>query len=231
MEEKEILEKVEEFHSERIEKLKNNETPLPSFESGKIVMHLIPFETFASPKHCDLSGYKGQILDLKPLKFHSLDQMYDFDGMLHFELGKDEKCLAYVQAYFNGIMEAVDCHYLGFEHKELFIFEVEEIIISKTKEYIAFQKKLGIEPPIVFYLGMLGVKDFSIKYGHVDEHFDNIHPIDRNDLILPKVTIESFDASIEDLLKINFYRIWSACGYPRSFHYSANGEWKENPAS
>lgn len=230
MEEKEIREKVEEFHSERIEKLTNNETPIPSFESGKIVIHLIPFETFASPKHCDLSGYKGEILALNPLTFQDLDQMYDFDGMLHFELREDRKCSAYVHAYFNGIIEAVDCIYLGLEQKELFIFDIEERIIRRTKEYIAFQKKLGIEPPVVFYLGMLGAKDFLIKYGNVDETFDNIHPIDRNDLILPKVTIESSDASIEDLLKTNFDRIWSACGYSRSFHYDEKGNWKEKTA-
>ena len=218
-----IFDKIEEFHDERIKTLKNNETPKPFPEGGKIILHLIPLESFLFLKHYDLSIYKGQILALKPMRFDSLDQTYNFDGLLHFER-RDKKCLAYVQIYVNGIIESVDSYYLGVEDKVLFILEIEERIMSTTKEYLKFQKELGIKPPIIFYLALLGTKDFLIRYGHIDEQFNNINPVDREDLILPKIIIDEFDVLLEEKLKTSFDRIWNACGYPRSFHYNEKGE-------
>ena len=223
--EKEVFEEIEAFHKDRLNKLKRNETSKPFPEGGKIVFHLIPFESFSISKHYDFSGYKGQILGLKPMRFNSLDQEYNFDGILHFELGSEKKCLAYIQAYVDGKIEAVDSYYLGVERKELFIFDIENGIVSSIKEYLKFQKDIGVKLPIVSYLAFLGAKDFLIEYGRIDNYFDNIHPIDREDLILPRIIIENFDASIEDLLKINFDLLWNACGYPRSFHYDENRKW------
>jgi len=226
MNEKNIVEKIECYQKERIENIKNNETTKPLIEGGKIIIHLIPFESVVDPKHYDFSSYNGQTLVLKPMRFNSLDQEYNFDGLLHFEIGSEKKCLAYVQAYVDGKIEAVDCYYLGVERKkELFIFDIENRLVSATEEYLKFQKDLGVELPIAFRLSMVGTKDFMIKYGNIDDYFHNIHPIHREDLILPTIIIENFDIPVERLLKISFDRVWNACGYPRSFHYDAKGKW------
>jgi hypothetical protein len=225
-EEKEVLINIEAFHEERIKKLKINETPKPFPDGGKIVIHLIPFESFLSEKHYDLSVYKGQYLVIKPMKFHTCDQEFNFDGLLHFNIGADRKCLDFVQVYTDGKIEAVDGYYLLYDHRgELPIFSIEEDIIKSIKEYLLFQEKLSIKPPVILYLAFLGAKGFLIRYGKIDDLFDNIHPIDREDLILPKIFIRNFDANVENILKTSFDRIWNACGYPRSYHYDDKGEW------
>lgn len=222
-EEKETFKKIDEFHKKRIEKLKKNETPFP--EGGKIAIHLIPFESFNSPRHYDLSAYNGNYETLKSIKSFPFDQTYNFDGLLYFIMNANEKCLYYVQIYINGIIEVVDGYHLGAGKKVIYTLDMEKEIMDFTKECLLFQKKLGVNPPIFLCLTLLGAKNFSIPEKEHDP-FSKIRPIDREDLLLPKIRIEKFDIIPEKILKANFDRIWNACGHPRCLDYNEKGEFK-----
>lgn len=222
--EKEIFQEIDNFHEERIKRLIKNETPLPFREGGKIVFHMIPFESFYSPKHYDLSAYKDKSQILKVLRgVQEYTQTYNFDGLLYSIIGRGDKCFGYVQVYTSGLIEAVNGYYLTIEKKILYMLDIEKEIISNTGEYLLFQKELGINPPIIFYLTLLGTKGFSMPHDRIDP-FTTTHPIDREDLGLPKIIIEKFDIAPEEILKINFDRIWNACGYPGSEYYDKNGK-------
>ena len=101
--------------------------------------------------------------------------------------------------------------------------DIEKEIISNTKEYLLFQKELGINPPIMFYLTLLGTKGFSIPHDRIDP-FTTTHSIEREGLDFPKIIIGKFDIAPEEILKTSFNRIWNACGYPRSEYYDKNGK-------
>lgn len=224
--EKGIFKKIDEFHKAQIEKLKKNETPIPFLEGGKVVIHLIPVESFGPQKHYDLSPYKDHPQTLRPMKYQAYDQIYNFDGMLYFSQGANNKCIDYVQVYINGIVEAVDGYYLLPEKKILPILSLERTIIESTKEYLLFQKELGVKVPIIFYLSLLGARDFSIK-PISNDIFNRSRAIEREDLSFPKIIIKKFDIVVEKFLKTNFDRLWNACGYPGSSYYDDKGERKE----
>ena len=233
MTEKDTFQKIDEFHDERIEKLKQGKVPKPFPDGGKIVLQLIPLESFDGPKQYDLSVYDGQFEIVKPSSGFPFDQEFNFDGLLYFALGGDNLCLRYLQIYFNGMIEKVDGYYLrkieGEKTQAISsIFSIEEELVGDTKQYLLFQRELGIKPPIVLYLDFLRVKGFKIELGSKNpDVFDRIHPIDRDDLNFPKIIIENIDVPIEKLLKPNLDRLYNACGYPRSFHYDEKGQWSK----
>jgi len=52
--------------------------------------------------------------------------------------------------------------------------------------------------------------------------------IDRDDLYVPDVKIESYDINIEDFMKPYFDFVWNACGESRSLNYDDNGKYIHN---
>jgi len=227
MSEKDILKEIEDFHEERIKKLKNNETPKHFPEGGKTVLHLIPMESISEPKEYEISAIQQKAKDLlQPMfaKGKAYYEAYNFDGLLNFLSAKDGTCLSYIQLYRSGIIETVEAFYFTREEKNIPIYTIEQEIILKTENYLSFQKEMGILPPVVCYLTLLSVKGYSISDRSIDIHFLDIHPFDREDLILPKIIMKDFEIDTGEIFKISFDRIWNACGYPRSFQYNEKGE-------
>lgn len=227
-EEKEIFKEIEEFHQERIVKLKNNETPKPFREGGKIVLHLIPKDSFREdPTYYDIFTFedKSRVL-LKPFfeEKEAFSQTYNFEGLLNFLLAEDKTSLSYVQLYRNGIIEAVEGVYFAREKKDIPIYKIEQEIMLKTDIYLSFQNEIGIKLPIVCYLALLGAKGYKIPSDSIRNDFLDIHPFDVEDLHLPKIIIDKPGVDTKKMFKISFDRIWNTCGYPRSFQYNENGE-------
>ena len=228
MEEREIFKEIKEFHQERVKKVKNNETPKPCREGGKIVLHLIPKDSFREdPTYYDIFTFEEKSRGLlKPIleEGEEFNQTYNFEGLLNFLLAKDNTCLSYVQLYRNGIIEAVEGFYFTREQKDFSIYKIEQEIMLKTDDYLLFQTEIGIKLPIVCYLSLLGVKGYKIPSDSIRNDFLDIHPFDVEDLHLPKIVIDKFEVDTKKMFKISFDRIWNACGYPRSFQYNKNGE-------
>jgi len=229
MEKEEIYKDIKKFHQERISRLKNNDTPKQCREGGKVVLHLIPINYFLDQNRFNVTGLSEKYGDfLTP--FYSegsgFYRSYNYDGLFNFMLDKDEKCISYIQLYRNGAIEAVDSFYLTLEEKSIPIYTIEKAIILKTDNYLKFQNEIKINPPIICFLALLGAKRYEIIDSSIRIETLDIHPFDRDDLILPEIIIGSYDIDTTKLYKTNFDRIWNACGYPRSFQYDKKGEFK-----
>jgi len=222
----EKLRQIDEFHRGRIKKIRRNETPLPSHDDGKIVLHMIPQNAIQLETYYDLSAFDGDFMVLKPLKDAGHDLMYIFDGLLSFSK-KEGGCLGYALLRGNGIIEAVDSWYLCFaknEDKLIPLVSVDEAIKNRTEEYLALQEKLGAELPIFLYLNFLNVKGYSIG-APSGFYMGNTHVFESEDLNFQRLSIGNYKASAEKVLKTWFDRLWNAGGYPRSPHYDASGNW------
>lgn len=224
--EKELLKKIEDFHRSRAKEIKEDTSQLFVPEWGKIVLHLIPLESFVSQKHYDLSNYKEQFRKINPYKFSNSIKTYNFDGAFYYTEDEENKYYDYFLVYSNGIIEEVEGHLLstgGNNQKRLYILDIEKEIIASMKDGLQFQEKLDIKPPIIFYLAFLGVRGFSIP-NERERISEKYHPIERDDLYFPKLTIEKFDIDLEKELKPYFDRLWNSCGHPRSRSYDENGQ-------
>src|SRR5207248_8818353 len=101
--------------------------------------------------------------------------------------------------------------------------DLEEMLIEATSKYTSFQRGLGVTPPMFIMLSLLDVKGYRLikneNYGYSEGR-----QIDRDDLLIPALKQESFDADPEYLLRPIFDRMWNAAGFRRSMNYNENGE-------
>jgi hypothetical protein len=223
--EKAIDEAIEEYHQDRIENLKANNTYKNPFSIGpKVVIHLIPHESFKNPREFDLAKYCNNYEEIKPLRFDSLDQTFNFEGIIHLMHDREGNCSSYVQVCRNGVVEAVNSHSFDLDDKIIYSRNVIENIKEGMNQYMSFQTKIGISPPIIFYLSFLGVFGFKIPNSPGEWFLDNIHPIEREDLILPNMVIDKSTITFEEL-KPSMDSFWNACGYPNCGEYDKNGAW------
>ncbi|MDH4241875.1 MAG: hypothetical protein OEW48_20125, partial [Phycisphaerae bacterium] len=222
-------ERIRRFRADRLAKIAAGETPVSLNEGGKMILHVVPFNSFDQQTTYDLSLVEQpQLLQLQPIWAPSgCSRRYNFDGHLTYEKGRDEPtAFSFVQLFRNGIIESLDTLILqaGSESKKL-SKGYEEEVVRALGSYINFQKALGIELPIFVMLSFLKVKGYTI--GGVQSPYSRRgqHPIDRDTLIVPEVIIESFDYEPTEVMRPAFDAVWNASGWPRSMNYDKNRKW------
>jgi len=215
--------KIEEFRSKRIEKLMKKEIPVS--EGAIVAFHLIPIETFKETKYYNLSTYIDKRQLLSSNIFSGFTRTYNFDGLFFFAEDRDKKYFTYFQMFFNGIIEHVKVNPIGSNGKILYIRDIEDGILENTKICLRFQKEFCVNPPIIFYLTMLNVEGFKIPDMN-NPPFLKGRPIDRDELIFEKITIEGYDENLDEVLKRCFDRIWNSSGYSKSAYYDDSGNRK-----
>jgi len=231
--EKEIFEKIEAFHARRIDKIEKNDIFVSLRKGAKVIFHLIPFNSFVSPKNYDLLQFHGKHLELKSLRdtgYYS--QTYDFDGLIYYHDIAENGSLGYVHFFTNGIIEVVNIvrslESLERTNMSLPVYILEEQIMDGLKNHLYFLKeKLKVDLPIIFYLSLLGVEKCKIPRPDSDFNFDDeeIHDFGRKILNFSKIIIDTFDIVPEKILKATFDKLWNAGGHPRSLHYNDTKEW------
>ena len=151
---------------------------------------------------------------------------YNLDGYLSYSSEYDDKSRSYTQFYRNGILEAVEGKLLTSRGETPTIpsLSYDETLINALKDYLSIFKSLSVEPPIFVFLGLLGVKGYSMAVRH-SSFFTERHEIDRDILLIPEVIIESYDNNPDEILKPCLDSIWNACGYPRDLYYNDKGKW------
>ncbi len=218
-----ITERIRNFGQDRISKIFANETPVPFYDTAKIVLHLIPIISFNPAQSYDIGKIASQPVSMPPIDSMGLNWRYNLDGFLTYSEDQERKTYSYVQLFRNGIIEAVNGLILEPWKGKLTIFSrpCEEKLIKSFKDYLALLKTLNVEPPIFVFLTLLGVKGYSMA---VYEHSES-YTIDRDLLLLPEIIVDGYDVKAEKALKPCFDSIWNACGFPRDSYYNENGEW------
>jgi len=220
-------ERIRKFRENRISKIFASETPVPFYDTGKIVLHLIPIISFNPAQGYDIGKIVSCPDDMAPIPIHSsfsCHSRYNFDGFLTYISGKDGKSHSYVQLFRSGIIEAVVS--LELHGGKLLIagnvYEGE--LVESLPHYLSVLKVLNVELPVFIFLTLLGVKGYSMSYDRGMSPIERVHKIDRDILLLPEIFIESYDAIAEDILRPCFDSIWNACGFPRSLNYDDTGK-------
>jgi len=221
-----IVEKIKNFHLDRIANLNANDTPVPFFKGPKMTIHLIPLSSFYSLHEFDLSYYFKNPKYLHPMGGSSWHNQYNLDGVISFYRPSDGiESHTYVQLYRNGIIEAVSL-IDGNNQKKFFINDVEKGLAREIANYLNVQKKIGIQPDINVFITLSGIKGFKIPNPPFSSFPGEIHEIDRDVLDLPELLISQYDIDPGKLLRCHFDLLWNSCGFPYSPNYDKDGNWK-----
>lgn len=222
-----MIDKINKFKTDRIFQLIADNTPILFYAGGKIVLHLIPIESFTPDQKIDLNKVTNDITKLEPIHTSIWSHRINLEGVLSCSGSRDDKSHSYVQLYRNGIIEAVEGSILSPDDGKKFIPSIayERELLKYLSIYLGLLKDLNISPPIVIFLTLTGIKDFEMLVNSSGLFNNRYYKIDRDILQLPETIINSYDTEPKDILRPMFDLIWNACGYKCSRNFDKQGNW------
>ncbi len=158
-----------------------------------------------------------------------IDHRYNIDGFLTYLPGSDStEVYSYCQLFSNGTIESVASGSTLFWNdnitgKGVFAPDFEKYLFLPIKDYLQGYKNLGVSTPVVIILSFLGCKGYYLDKGMFYQR--QMHPIDRNTIILPDIKIENLDTEVPRIMKPICDAVWNACGFPRSLNYDEEGNY------
>ncbi len=221
-----IRERIQSFRTERLSSILADEAPVLLPEGGKLIFHIVPFTAFDVTKIVDISDLHDKTTKYEPLRSNGWNHRYNFDGFLTYSSYRDTgKSYTYLQVFRNGSIEAV----LSLVHQAdraptIPSTTIEAKLIGALPRFLQNQMELGVVPPLLLMLSFLDVKGYILG---ISQNFwgADIHPIDRDALIIPEVLLESFDVDAAKVLQPTFNALWNAAGVSRSLNYDSQGNW------
>ena len=221
-----LTEQINKFKTERITQLISDNLPLPFYDGGKIVLHLIPLESFSPNYRIDLNPIINEPAKLKSIYASGWSYRINLEGVLSYSGDRNDKSHSYIQLYRNGIIEAVEGLMLSAEREKKYIpsvaYEIE--LIKSLREFLNLTKELGINMPIVIFLTLIGVNGYEMAVDRM-RFWGDYYKIDKDILQLPETLIESYNTEPKDILRPMFDLVWNACGFKRSYNFDEAGNW------
>ncbi len=221
-------ERIRAFREGRLARIVAGETPVVLYDAPKIVLHIVPFGAFDPAARFDVASLAQKTKDLAPIGSSSWNDRHNFDGFLTYDWFDQQVPISYVQVFRNGTVEAVDSYLLRSRADarpiEVQLFETS--LVDALRRYLSIQKDLGVEPPLFVMLSLLGVSGYVLHSVPAGYRMGDEHPIDRDDLLVPGIMVDSFDSAASQVMKPGFDAVWNATGYPRAMSYDDEGKWK-----
>jgi hypothetical protein len=222
-----LAERMKRFRHERLAAIQAGETPLGVGSWPKVVLHLIPVQSFEPAVTFDLSQLRNSVNRLRPFQAPSWDYRYNFDGFATFTTDHQQGTpFSYLQVFRSGVVEAADRFMLDYSQKPERRYipggYFEQTIATSVRDYLSFLVDMEVQPPVFVALSLLGVQGYEMG---APGHFPFARPrlIDRADLILPEVAVEDPDVESLSLLRPVFDILLNAAGWPGSPNYTADG--------
>ncbi len=243
-----VVERIRSFRANRLLALGSNEAPVPLKDGAQVVLHVIPLQAMTSDYRVDIASDSQALRNLNPLGATDWSHRINLDGRLNFRNISKGKSYGYTQLFRNGIIETVEVPSSWSDAKRIVSTEADQLIqrirdqsswsdakrissaayekniIQALKSYFPALNDLGISTPAYVFLSFLGVKDYTFVVNR--RIFSDPSPqADRDNILLPEITIEQWSDSPERVMRPAFDMVWNAFGLARSFNYNEAGEW------
>jgi len=144
--------------------------------------------------------------------------------------------VGYVQLYRIGMIEAIDSslmkptEQLHGRHynkpvKILGMWYLEKNIIDSCKMYLKTLEKIGAGLPIFLYISFTHLRGYKISLVPYKDSFISRDSdiTKRDEILLPRIKIDSFKIDFEEKLKTSFDVFWNAFNQPGSRNYDEKG--------
>lgn len=235
-------ERIRDFRTERLSRISAGEE-LPVLleeQAPKLVLHMIPSSAFSSSESIDMKIFNDSstwdfmrplvLWDILPDTFtrFNLDGIARSAQWIRNAAAPVAIPAGYVQVFRNGIVEVVDVTLLGNNgDKKQFLGEVFELrLLQAVKKHMELLQFLRIEPSVFIMVSLLGVRGYKIHHDGYSANYTE--EIDRTNLIMPEVMIDTFDGGndyIAGTMRPVFDTTWNAANYHSSPNYDENGKY------
>lgn len=193
---KEVMEKIEDFKSERILKHSQNE------DKYKLIFHSIPLDAF-SKFPMPLNDFK---IELGEHPFFQRSYFYNFEGL--YNEYDDE----FVQVFSTGILEVIFSDF-G-EKNRIYLKHYVNQCDAFVKESLKIYAALGINCPIVFYVTVINIRGYILDAGMgVRSHVQDT----QRDILNPMGIIIKDDDNLENNINNLFVPIWNHFGISKDY--------------
>lgn len=225
-----LAERLREFRRDRLALIEAGESPLTTQEPAKIVLHLIPLQSFSPGILLDLVDLEESLPSLALISGFSGYSRHNFEGLLYYAVIRDTGLTAsYSQILRNGCIEAADTFLLSHRDNKRYIpsqaFETK--IAKALGDYLKVMRLLGVQPPIYIALSFLNVSGYYMAVSNTIDPL-RVPLIDRRELLLPEVAIEDLEGDLYAILRPLFDMVWNAAGWPRSMNYDEAGNRRDS---
>lgn len=222
-----LIDKIKAFREMRIELLKAGDLGI-FVRPSAVIFQMIPADAFERGNRFPAQFLKNTYTKQSclPLGFvgGNHQERYNFDGALYALYDSKPEIITQVQYFRNGIIESINNNLFGVREEKLWFSssDLEDGIINAFKQYLDLQNCLGITLPIYVLLSLIGVKGALITW-ETARFGQNPDPIDRDNLILPELIVDSYQVDPATFLKPAFDSIWNSADLPRSMNYDEKG--------
>lgn len=221
-----VTERIRGFRIDRIIAISNNETPVPIKLGPKVVMHLIPIESFAGQPQYDVIALYHKNTPFMSMGDLSMAKRLNLDGLLAHGYIERGVCNTYTQLYRNGILEVVseDRVTIEFDNEQWFSTLVfEQSLLEYLPRCFKLLQEIGVNVPIIVALTVTNVR--GLRMWMSNPLGRGWYTIDRDTLVLPESVVQEFQTPSQEILLSMFDLIWNACGYPKSKNFDDEGNW------
>jgi hypothetical protein len=210
-----INRQLEEFRHARVRSLAETVAD-HGLEGAKVVVHVIPRESVFVEKIYGIVGISAYISrSIHMLYGGSVEPQFDGNGILLVQNSYDtHKPLARMEIHRSGVVEAVDTLFFGVD-KNVGYFLIDlfmDRIITSCNELLSVYKLVGIKPPFMLMVSLLGIKNYTISSKTV--HFPGKRAT-QNTVFLQKIELTGTDPIERSDLRQFFEQLWNSFGYMR----------------
>jgi hypothetical protein len=199
---------IKEFRDDRLTHISESDSAAAE-NQGRIMMHLIPFNSLDPMKSVILSSAQSILR-----KFEFLPAKHNSDG-----IGCDFDYDSYLQLFRNGAIEWTS----HFSNGEISGLKLENDLISDLGKSLMVERSLGLELPIFVMISLLDAKDHRIFQDGMSFHDGSGSAITTNRLTLNPIIIDNWDSEIATILRPALDAIWQTAGKTGSPYYNENG--------
>jgi len=222
----EVIKELESYRRNRLENILKKEYLSNINTENFTLVHVSPINYF---RYNQLSLSDDKFLNdlntkLQPIGAHSWDYRSNFEGYLIFSTNETgNEISAYSQIFRNGIIEFFTHKFHSKINNEgyLFLGMLETHVIDCVTKSLQIYKDQEVSPPFAVHIT---ITDLLYHRINIQDAFriDSL-PFTTNDLLIPNIVINDFDADIEKELKSVFNIIWQSAGCRKSPYYNDIG--------
>jgi hypothetical protein len=213
-----IGQRLSELREQRLKAISSGQTPVNLQGTSALVLHVVSLNSLLHQIEIDVAAAEPSFRIPPFGRVSGFNRSINFDGLISYTpFDGNGQSWRYTQLFRSGLVEGVDGA-LAFKDAlgglRVSLPEIDAEYIDATRTFIEVLQSLRIDGPFVVMLSLLGVR--GAKY--VQNQFENMPMVDRDDLLLPPVMFEGAEvkANWEQKLRASIDVLWNGFGYAKS---------------